>query len=193
MARFHVNNAGDTGTCKAGKDNCPFGGPDEHYSTREEAETVAEKKLEKQYGLVNSVYKSGAGDTSRLDSMSTDMKKRIVMDSASGKNRIHPSVAAKVFSKDKDELVRRRVAENVKSQNMLRKMSSDESPKVREAVARSTNNPNALRELAKDDDPKVRNAALKNERIPKRDKKKTIEAIKKAAVAKRRGSASKKS
>jgi len=40
---FHINpKTGETGTCKATK-ACPFGGPDEHFSTREEARAAYEK------------------------------------------------------------------------------------------------------------------------------------------------------
>ena len=111
----------------------------------------------------------------------------------SGKASLAPAVVGKVFAKDRDELVRRRVASKITSQNLLRKMSDDESSKVRAHVASTTNNPHVLRKLAQDGDPEVRNAALKNQRMPKRDKKKTQEAIKAAAVAKRKATESAKS
>ena len=64
-------------------------------------------------------------------------------------------------------------------------MSDDESEKVRLSVAKTTNNPEVLKKLSQDSDSKVRNAALKNERMPKRAKKKTIEAIKAKQAAAR--------
>lgn len=181
MARYHINNADEVGKCKAGKQSCPFGGDtgdENHYTDPDEAQKEAEKRLEKKHGLVNKVYKSGANDTSEAEALHPDVKKRIINDAASGKSKLHPSVVAKVFANDKDELVRRRVASSVKSQNVLRKMANDDSAKVRLNVAQSTKNPEVLKKLASDDDSAVRNAALKNERMPKRAKKKTLEAIK---------------
>lgn len=41
---FHVNPAtGDPGQCKAEKGNCPFGSPDEHYDSPEEAREAYEQ------------------------------------------------------------------------------------------------------------------------------------------------------
>lgn len=178
MARYHVNNSGDVGTCKAAKDGCPFGSADEHFTDKEEAQKASEKYMESQYGLINSIYKKGAQDTSALDGMDQKLKNKIIKDSASGENRMHPSVVGKVFARDNDELVRRKVAENMKSQNIIRKMSDDESAKVRANVAASTNNPEVLKKLSQDADSKVRNAALKNERMPKRAKKQTLAKLK---------------
>lgn len=180
MARYHVNNSDEVGTCKASKEGCPFGSPEEHFSDRADAQKEAEGRLEKKHGLINKVYKAGGKDTSEAQDLHPDVKKRIVQETAEGKNNLHPSVVAKVFANDRDELVRRKVAENVKSQNVLRKMSDDESEKVRLSVAKTTKNPDVLKKLSKDSDTKVRNAALKNERMPKRAKKKTVAEIKSA-------------
>jgi hypothetical protein len=47
VAKFHVNpKTGNTGACKA-KNNCPFGGESEHYSTQEEARAAYEGSQEK--------------------------------------------------------------------------------------------------------------------------------------------------
>lgn len=187
MARYHINNSGDVGTCKAAKDGCPFASADEHFTDKEEAQKASEKYMESQYGLINSIYKKGAKDTSALDGMDQNLKKKIIKDSASGESRMHPSVVGKVFARDNDELVRRKVAENMKSQNIIRQMSDDESAKVRTNVAASTNNAEVLKKLSQDDDPKVRNAALKNDRMPKRTKKKTIARLKEQSVKKAQG------
>lgn len=178
MARYHINNSGDVGTCKAAKDGCPFGSADEHFSDKEEAQKASEKHMASQYGVINSIYKKGVKDTSALDSMDQSLKKKIIKESASGENRMHPSVVGKVFARDNDELVRRKVSENMKSQNVIRQMSTDDSAKVRANVAASTNNSEVLKKLAQDDDPKVRNAALKNDRMPKRAKKQTLARLK---------------
>lgn len=181
MARYHINNSDEVGKCKASKEACPFGGDtgdENHYSDPKEAEREASDRLEKKHGLINKIYKAGAKDTSEAESLHPDVKKRILKETTEGKNKLHPSVVAKVFANDKDELVRRKVAENVKSQNVLRKMSDDDSEKVRLSVAKTTKNPEVLKKLSQDSDSKVRNAALKNDRMPKRAKKKTVEAIK---------------
>lgn len=188
MARYHINNADEVGVCKAGKESCPFGGEsgeENHYSSQEEARQEAEKRLEEKHGLVNKIYKAGAKDTSEAEALHPEVKKRIINESTAGKSKLHPSVVAKVFAKDRDELVRRRVASKVKSQNVLRKMADDDSAKVRLSVAQSTKNPEVLKKLSTDDDSAVRNAALKNERMPKRAKKKTLESIKQQQALKR--------
>lgn len=178
MPRFHVNNEGEVGTCKAAKDGCPFGSVEEHYTDRAEAEKASEKFMEEKYGAINSVYKKGAKNTEALNGMSRNLKKKIIENTANGETRLHPSVVGKVFANDNDELIRRRVAENMNSQNLLRQMSRDESAKVRLGVAANTRNPSILKELANDDDSKVRNAALANEKIPKRAKKETLQKLK---------------
>lgn len=188
MARYHINNSDEVGKCKASKEGCPFGGESgeaNHYSDPEEAQHEAENRLEKKHGLINKIYKAGAKDTSEAESLHPDVKRRILKETTEGKNKLHPSVVAKVFANDRDELVRRKVAENVKSQNVLRKMSDDDSEKVRLSVAKTTKNPEVLKKLSQDSDSKVRNAALKNERMPKRAKKKTLEAIKEQQAAAR--------
>lgn len=188
MARYHINNSDEVGKCKASKEGCPFGGEtgeENHYNDPEEAQREAENRLEKKHGLINKIYKAGAKDTSEAESLHPDVKKRIIKETAEGKNKLHPSVVAKVFANDRDELVRRKVAENVKSQNVLRKMSEDDSEKVRLSVAKTTKNPEVLKKLSQDADSKVRNAALKNERMPKRTKKKTLESIKAQQAAAR--------
>lgn len=193
MARYHVNNSDEVGTCKASKEDCPFGSPEEHFSDKAEAQKEAEGRLEKKHGLINKVYKAGAKDTSEAQALHPDVKKRIIQETAEGKNNLHPSVVAKVFANDRDELVRRKVAENVKSQNALRKMSEDESEKVRLSVAKTTKNPGVLKKLSQDSDSKVRNAALKNDRMPKRAKKKTIADVKAAQAAAREAKSKAKS
>ena len=46
MAKWHINpKTGEPGLCRALK-NCPFGGSDEHYSSREAAQGAYEAKME---------------------------------------------------------------------------------------------------------------------------------------------------
>lgn len=193
MAKYHINDKKEVGICKASVKDCKFGNAGEHFNDEAEAQKEASRQLAKEYGIVSAAYKAGGEQDDRVKNMSPELKKRMIEDSAAGKASLAPAVVGKVFAKDRDELVRRRVSSKITSQNLLRKMSDDESSKVRAHVASTTNNPHVLRKLAQDSDSAVRNAALKNERMPKRDKKKTQEAIKAAAVAKRKATESAKS
>lgn len=46
MARFHINNAGNAGLCRATKGGCPFGGDDAHYPSKESAREAFEARME---------------------------------------------------------------------------------------------------------------------------------------------------
>lgn len=45
MAKFHINNAGEAGSCRAEKGGCPFGSDDQHYPTAAEASQAYENKM----------------------------------------------------------------------------------------------------------------------------------------------------
>lgn len=49
MARFHIRENGDPGSCSAEPGNCPLGGNSDHYGSREEALKGAEAKLSAAY------------------------------------------------------------------------------------------------------------------------------------------------
>lgn len=177
MAKYHVNpNTGNSGTCKAAKGKCPFGTEEQHYSSPEAAGQAAEKLMSEQYSAVNTAYRKK--DTSALSGMNRELKKRIISEAVAGSNKLHPSVVAKVFSKDNDELIRKNVSESFKSQKILKEMSNDESARVRLAVARSTNNPNVLKAFANDPDLKVRKAAIENKRTPVKARNAAMAALK---------------
>lgn len=177
MAKYHVNpNTGNSGTCKSTKGKCPFGSEDEHFSTPEAANAAAEKLMSEQYSAVNSAYRKK--DTSALDGMNRELKKRIISEAVAGSNKLHPSVVAKVFSKDNDELIRKNVSESFKSQKILKEMANDESARVRLAVARSTNNPAVLKAFANDPDLKVRKAAIENRKTPVKARNAAMAALK---------------
>ena len=180
MARHHVNpNTGNASICKASKASCPFGGEsgeENHYSSAQEATAAAEKLMAEQYSAVNTAYRKK--DTSGLENMAPAMKARIITEASNGSNKLHPSVVAKVFSKDNDELIRKSVSEKFKSQKILREMSTDESARVRLAVAQSTNNHKVLEALTKDPDSKVRKAAIANSKTPVKARKRALDAIK---------------
>lgn len=46
MANYHINEEGNAGTCRARKKPCPFGGWDDHYASKQEAQKGYEKKQE---------------------------------------------------------------------------------------------------------------------------------------------------
>lgn len=184
MAKFHVNpNTGNSGTCKSAKGKCPFGSEDEHFSSAEAASSAAEKLMAETYSAVNTAYRKK--DTAALDGMNRELKKRIIAEAVEGSNRLHPSVVAKVFSKDSDELIRKNVSEKFKSQKILREMSTDESARVRLAVAQATNNPAVLKALADDPDTAVRKAAISNKNTPVKARKAAVDALKVASRPKK--------
>lgn len=180
MAKFHVNpNTGNAGSCKSTKGKCPFGSEEEHFSSPEAASAAAEKMMSEQYSAVNSAYRKK--DTTALEGMNRELKKRIISEAVNGTNGLHPSVVAKVFSKDSDELIRKNVSEKFKSQKILREMSTDESARVRLAVAQATHNSAILKSLANDPDPSVRKAAISNKNTPVKVRKAAVDALKATA------------
>lgn len=57
MAKFHINGKGDASQCRATKGQCPFGGDDNHYETREEAQTAFE--MEQSFDTLAKMTSSG--------------------------------------------------------------------------------------------------------------------------------------
>lgn len=177
MAKFHVNpNTGNPGSCKSTKGKCPFGTEEEHFGTQQEATVAAEKLMTDNYTAVNAAYRKK--DTSAVQGMNREMKKRIISEAADGTNKLHPSVVAKVFSKDDDELIRKNVSEKFKSQKILKEMSDDKSARVRLAIAKATNNPEVLKKFSNDPDVSVRKAAIANKNIPVKSRKAAMTALK---------------
>ena len=54
-SKYHINGKGVPAICKATKGNCPFGGAESHYHSKEEAQSAADSKNEEEFGLINSV------------------------------------------------------------------------------------------------------------------------------------------
>lgn len=50
--QFHINKHGVPAPCRARKGNCPFGGSESHYSSKEEAQRAADKQNEKKFGIL---------------------------------------------------------------------------------------------------------------------------------------------
>lgn len=63
---FHINNKNESGRCGAGRTYlCPFSGnsgSENHYETREEADTESERRLAEKHGSFNPVKKHTTND-----------------------------------------------------------------------------------------------------------------------------------
>lgn len=193
MARIHVNtDTGNTGVCKASKEACPFGGEsgeENHYATREEAVAASEKMMAEKYKEVYKGYRQGETEGMGLPAQ---MKKRLIQEATEGSVHVTPATIGRVLSKDKDELIRKTVAEKLGSQKLLRDMADDESARVRKAVAMKSNNRQVLEKLTKDPDGSVRHAAMNNLKTPVKARKAAQAALKAANIenlAKARGKA----
>ncbi|HHT97151.1 MAG TPA: hypothetical protein GXZ90_04570 [Clostridiales bacterium] len=55
MTKFHINKHGMPAPCKAKPGNCPLGGDDRHYDTKEETQAAIDRENEKQHGLLPNV------------------------------------------------------------------------------------------------------------------------------------------
>lgn len=67
MARYHINpETGNPGFCRA-KKNCPFGGDNDHFPTREEARKAAEAELAKEYSFDVTTAEPAAIDSRLAD------------------------------------------------------------------------------------------------------------------------------
>lgn len=62
MSRFHINKHGVPAPCKAKPGNCPLGGDDQHFKTKEEAQAYADKINEQKHSLLPQV-ENVTGDT----------------------------------------------------------------------------------------------------------------------------------
>ena len=181
MAKYHINDAGEVGTCKAQIKDCKFasseGGGDGHYADKQEAQEAATKKMEAQYKDVYKGYRRGE-ETGM--NMPDAMKRRLIEEGTQEGARVSAATIGRVLSKDNDELIRKAVVEKLSSQKLLRDMSDDESARVRKAVAMRTNNREVLAKLTNDPDRSVQLAAIKNEKTPAKARKAAQDAIKAA-------------
>jgi len=185
-SKFHINDAGEVGACKASIKDCKFtangesvGSDNGHYTTKEEAVQGAEQFLDKKYKEVYKGYRRGETEGMGL---SEPLKKRFIKEASEGSERVFAASIGRVLSKDSNELIRKTVAENLSSQKLLRDMSNDESARVRKAVALRTNNREVLAKLAQDEDGTVRLAAINNQKTPVKARKAAQAAIKEANI-----------
>lgn len=52
MSRFHINKNGIPALCRARPGNCPLGGDEKHFKTKEEAQAEADNKNEAEFGIL---------------------------------------------------------------------------------------------------------------------------------------------
>lgn len=60
MTKFHINKHGVPAPCRATKGNCPYGGSDGHFNTKEEAQAYANKILEEEYSFLPGIQESSS-------------------------------------------------------------------------------------------------------------------------------------
>lgn len=63
--RFHINKHGVPAPCRAKPGNCPLGGDESHFGTKEEAQIEADKNNEQEFGIL-SVNKGDKGKSEEL-------------------------------------------------------------------------------------------------------------------------------
>lgn len=52
MTKYHINDKGEPAVCRAVKGNCPFGGDETHYKSKEDAQVVSDKRNEAEFSLL---------------------------------------------------------------------------------------------------------------------------------------------
>ena len=52
MAKYHINKKGIPAVCKAKDGNCPLGGNEQHFGTKEDAQKFADEKNKELFGLI---------------------------------------------------------------------------------------------------------------------------------------------
>lgn len=67
MAKFHIGRNGTPALCKAQKGSCPFGGEEQHYNTKEEAQKHVETKLAQEYNVYNGNKRSDISNSPALN------------------------------------------------------------------------------------------------------------------------------
>lgn len=68
MAKFHINNAGEAGQCRATQGGCPFGGEAQHYDNPDAARKAYESSMESsQFPTASKRVATEAGSLARFD------------------------------------------------------------------------------------------------------------------------------
>lgn len=71
MSKFHIDKNGKPAVCKAKSGNCPLGGSDSHFDSKEEAQQFIDLKNEEKYGKLPDIHgnKSPFGTSSSFNSI----------------------------------------------------------------------------------------------------------------------------
>lgn len=96
MAKYHINNNGDAGRCEAKTEGgCPFGGPENHFTSMKGAREAAESRIEaekllesvapaiEKYGENSAVFRSWKDIHSDFKT-NTDGKRSVLVNSSGG-------------------------------------------------------------------------------------------------------------
>ena len=57
MTKYHINSKGVPAVCRADRGNCPFGGPDSHFNTQEEAQKKVDQENQEKHGILPELSK----------------------------------------------------------------------------------------------------------------------------------------
>lgn len=72
MTRFHINDAGNPGECRALHGQCPFGSESEHHASAEEARKAYEVSMETEYGVLKQAVSKLEQRVDLLHNMNVD-------------------------------------------------------------------------------------------------------------------------
>lgn len=75
MAKFHINKHGVPAPCRAKSGNCPLGGEETHFNTREEAQKSLDKKNKELFGLMPEEKSGYSYRNEQLDKLATTEEK----------------------------------------------------------------------------------------------------------------------
>lgn len=77
MSKFHINKNGVSAPCRAKKGNCPLGGDEIHFKTKEEAQEYADKLMAQKHGITPELKNKFTQDELNALSNSEDYLDRI--------------------------------------------------------------------------------------------------------------------
>jgi hypothetical protein len=75
MAKFHINKHGVPAPCRAKSGNCPLGGEETHFNTKEEAQKSLDEKNKKLFGLMPEEKSGYSHRNEQLDKLATPEEK----------------------------------------------------------------------------------------------------------------------
>lgn len=117
MSKFHINSKGIASPCRATKGKCPFGGENEHYSSKEEAQSAAERNNEKEYGLISNVESQ---DSSTFEGRNSILKG---IKNSDERERKAQEMFVETEVKPKFEAIRKSLEENSEAMSRISKLA----------------------------------------------------------------------